>query len=291
MWPLYSLSAILLLLARGAQTAQSGGSPRLVPIPAQPGHGMNATLAKHHAKAGIDKTPILLAKRQGACRYDCDYCCDDGVCASSSEDKCCGGYYCDAGETCGNTRGCCSPGTKACHDGCIENDAECCQSVGWWCEPGQHCYLIDGYRPVCCPLGGCYDDDYTTSTITEYTTATYDYTTTDYTTTDYISTSWDWDYYSWTYWVTFYTYYIPSSTYLRTSTTTTTTTIVSVYATDTVEASSLFDEISPTLTYTIPSTATDPTSPTRSDTETLGPEATGGGGGMVMMPGLLALHP
>lgn len=78
--------------------------------------------------------------------------------------------------------------------------------------------------------------------------------------------------------MTFYTYYVHSSTDLRTSSTTTTTTIVSVYATDSADASSSLDEISATITDNVPSTATDPPRPTTSETETETETARFGGG-------------
>ncbi|KAL2822911.1 hypothetical protein BJX63DRAFT_417330 [Aspergillus granulosus] len=236
----FSLSAMLLLLAHSALAAQSTEAPRLEILPAQPGHGINTTLA---IPRDVNSAFSPLAKRQYNCPSNCQSCCQDLVCVNSLEDVCCGGYFCNAGETCANTYGrCCLEGTKACHDGCIPNDAECCESYGF-CDPGEHCYIIGNTRPAC-------------STTTEYTTSTY--------------VDWEYFYYTitWTYWVTFYTYYIPSSTEIRTSTTTITTEIVSVYATDSAEASSSFDEISATLTYTPPSTATDPPTPTPTPPET-----------------------
>lgn len=94
-----------------------------------------------------------------------------------------------------------------------------------------------------------------------------------------------------TYWVTFYTYYVPSSTDLRTSSTTTTTTIVSVYATDMADALSSFDEISATITDNVPSTATDPPRPTTSETETETETARSGGDGGFTNGGMVSGTP
>lgn len=65
-----------------------------------------------------------------------------------------------------------------------------------------------------------------------------------------------------TYWVTFYTYYIPSTASIRTSTVTTTSTIVSVKATDGSDASSSFTRLSATMSFYTPASATNPVTPT-----------------------------
>lgn len=70
-----------------------------------------------------------------------------------------------------------------------------------------------------------------------------------------------------TYWVTFYTYYAPSTASIRTSTVTTTSTIVSVHATDASDASSSFTRLSATMSFYTPATATNPPMPTDAVTD------------------------
>ncbi|KKZ61745.1 hypothetical protein EMCG_03725 [[Emmonsia] crescens] len=83
-----------------------------------------------------------LAKR--ACPAQCtQYCCiADGTCIPSRAWSCCGG-----GVVCG-------PGRKCCHNGCIDQNEECCRTPGKHCNAGYECWLINSV-PKCCPRGQC----------------------------------------------------------------------------------------------------------------------------------------
>ncbi|OJD10428.1 hypothetical protein AJ78_08404 [Emergomyces pasteurianus Ep9510] len=180
-----------------------------------------------------------LAKR--ACPAQCtQYCClSDGTCIPSRAWSCCGG-----GIVCG-------PGRKCCHNGCIDDNEECCRTPDKYCYAGYECWLIGGLHK-CCPQGqgGCGrggggggGSGRTTPPPSSppRTRGTYDYYT--WTVT-------------WTYTIVFY-----SSTELIT-TRTTTTTLVSFYATNSADASSSFDAYSATMTFEPPPSATNPPSPT-----------------------------
>jgi hypothetical protein len=198
MWS--SLGTAVLLLLVSSVVAED--SQRLTPLPAgppirneQPSPAQNESLViRRDAKLELDELFGRDLSKRNNCPYGCSICCQDGTCVSSLSDVCCGGYYCYSGNTCSNDGGCCSPGTKPCHNGCIPDGGECCRSGGY-CDPGRYCYLVDSV-PKCCPAGGCLGGgggggvDYT-----------YTYTSTDYSTsTDYYTTTYAtiWEYYSWT---------------------------------------------------------------------------------------------
>ncbi|KAK2808428.1 hypothetical protein FQN50_004636 [Emmonsiellopsis sp. PD_5] len=220
----------------------------------------------------VPRDLLTLVKRD--CPRPCasGYCCaSDGLCINSLQDSCCGGFFCN-------------PGYQCCHDGCILESEECCKSGGY-CKTGYECWKIAGV-PKCCPGGDC-DGDVDVpggggsggsggSTITRSSGGS-----------DYFTWT-----VTWTYWVTFYTYYIPSSRSIRTSTSTTTKTTVSFYATDSLDASSSFNDFSATMTFAAPASATDPPTPTDTGFGGSGSSPTSpGGNGLVAAGGVGALRP
>ncbi|PGH30107.1 hypothetical protein GX50_07127 [[Emmonsia] crescens] len=178
-----------------------------------------------------------LAKR--ACPAQCtQYCCvADGTCIPSRAWSCCGG-----GVVCG-------PGRKCCHNGCIDQNEECCRTPGKHCNAGYECWLINGV-PKCCPQGKCGSGGGRPTpppppprpTLLppppRPTRGSFDYYT--WTVT-------------WTYRVVFYT-----SVTIRTTTTTTTTSVISFYASNSADASSSFREYTATATFDPPAGATNP---------------------------------
>ncbi|EEQ86141.1 uncharacterized protein BDCG_09410 [Blastomyces dermatitidis ER-3] len=199
---------------------------------------------------------ISLAKR--ACPARCtQYCCvSDGTCIPSTAWSCCG-----RGIVCG-------PGRKCCHNGCINDNEECCRTAGRHCRAGYECWLING-RPRCCPRGVCGSggsggggggSSRTTPAPPSppRTRPSFDYYT--WTVT-------------WTYRVTFYT-----SVTIRTTTTTTTTSVVSFYASDSADASSSFRAYTATATFDPPASATDVPEPPG------GGRGGSGGGNLVALP-------
>ncbi|EQL29829.1 hypothetical protein BDFG_07607 [Blastomyces dermatitidis ATCC 26199] len=203
---------------------------------------------------------ISLAKR--ACPARCtQYCCvSDGTCIPSTAWSCCG-----RGIVCG-------PGRKCCHNGCINDNEECCRTAGRHCRAGYECWLING-RPRCCPRGVCGSggsgggggggSSRTTPAPPSppRTRPSFDYYT--WTVT-------------WTYRVTFYT-----SVTIRTTTTTTTTSVVSFYASDSADASSSFRAYTATATFDPPASATDVPEPPGGGR---GGSGGSGGGNLVALP-------
>ncbi|EER44880.1 GPI anchored protein [Histoplasma capsulatum H143] len=184
------------------------------------------------------------------------YCClSDGTCIPSLSWSCCGG-----GIVCG-------PGRKCCHDGCIDDNEECCRTAGRHCNAGYECWLINGV-PKCCPHGECGSSGggggsprpTPPPSNPPPTRPSFDYYT--WTVT-------------WTYRVVFYT-----SITIRTTTTTTTTSVVSFYASNSEDASSSFGEYTATATFSPPASATDPPEPPSGGSG----GSSGSGGNLVAVP-------
>ncbi|PGH02652.1 hypothetical protein GX51_04535 [Blastomyces parvus] len=203
---------------------------------------------------------ISLAKR--ACPAQCTaYCCvSDGTCIPSRAWSCCG-----SGIVCG-------PGRKCCHNGCINDNEECCRTAGRHCDAGLECWLINGV-PKCCPPGVCGSGGGgggnprptpPPSPSSPPNRPSFDYYT--WTVT-------------WRYYVTFYT-----SVTIRTSTTTTTTSLVSFYASNSADASSSFRKYSATATFTPPASATNVPEPPSGGSGGSGGSGAPGGGNLVALP-------
>ncbi|CEO60017.1 hypothetical protein PMG11_04661 [Penicillium brasilianum] len=202
---------------------------------------------------GLEPRAYTCRSGYSECAYDTSRCCPSGT-------SCCGTGYCaDPGDTCCTTGGTCPSGWNCCGDACSPVDGECCNG-GYYCRAGKHCRIYNGEK-VCCPSSGCSGESDSGSlggTVTAVATVTA--TTTSRTTSTYQRTYADYSYYSTTYYWTFYYYFwtsfAPYTVQTVTSTITTTTTILSVYVTDSAEASFSFSSKIRSLSSDVPYSAT-----------------------------------
>ncbi|PGH17481.1 hypothetical protein AJ79_01081 [Helicocarpus griseus UAMH5409] len=194
----------------------------------------------------------LKALMKRACPAQCtQFCCvSDGTCIPSRDWSCCGG-----GVTCG-------PGRKCCHNGCIDENEECCQTPGRHCDAGLECWKING-RPRCCKPGEC-----GSSTISRTRTST-DRATRTTTSSGSEATYYTWTI-TWTYWTVI----------ARITSTRTTTEIVSFYGTNSADASSSLRSYTATATFSPPGSGSRPSS---TSAPTGG--SSGGGNNLFGVPG------
>jgi hypothetical protein len=181
-------------------------------------------------------------------------------CCPSSNTCCSYGYCLEPGKIC-CPNGSCDEGNTCCGNGCMPTGSQCCRD-GRYCEAGNMCVLYDG-RGVCCTDLSCTAvvDGGSTSyvrtttqapdppapTITQPPPQTTEFTIVDSYTTYYWTVRWRYFSYYWT---------VFQARSTVTYTTITYTTIYTTTATDIAQASSIFDDLSRTLTFSTPAEAT-----------------------------------
>ncbi|KAI9372256.1 hypothetical protein BJX61DRAFT_508048 [Aspergillus egyptiacus] len=200
----------------------------------------------------------------GLCRYSgrccpepTDACCEDGTCIQKAIHYCCSrsgrcpiGELCCSGGCIPGGADCCSeghycpPGKKCCHDGCIPEADQCCRSGGYCRSPNQ-CYVYLSGEQTCCPEAGCYSDSQIIY----------------------------WYYYVYWYIMVYYevTIEVTTSTLSLTSSRESTSTELTLTAENSASVSSMFEELSSSLSaaaQTTPNLADLPTMTTTSTSST-----------------------
>ncbi|KAF7957808.1 hypothetical protein EAE96_003378 [Botrytis aclada] len=206
----------------------------------------------------------LCPSNLGCCPRD-ENCCGSSFCVKHGE-SCCQGFTCEVGWNC-----CTYPY-------CYPDGGNCC-SDGSYCTAGNICVNVRGSIKCCTDLtcSGHTSGSVTISTPSVTTAPTvitssitkvpepsitlkpipvYEYY--------YYTVTW----YYWSYYYYYYTIHVDLGTSTR-STQITTTTTISVYETNSAAASSIFQQLSTTLSFSTPTAATLPTqTPPSSPTQT-----------------------
>ncbi|KAF2763249.1 hypothetical protein EJ05DRAFT_472164 [Pseudovirgaria hyperparasitica] len=230
---------------------------------------------------GMDMFAAMKSRRQscsagyGIC-YETGRCCPDpdgqggccdgsGVCITAGDTCCAAGHACQAGRDCcgdgcvtegsqccqGTTVYVCTSDEECCSDSCMPIGSQCCDN-GQYCESGNSCYSFDDDPSdiFCCTNEACtaYVEGGVTTTRT--TSQAPPQSTRLPSTEEY---QYYYIVYTWYYYAYYYT--LVQRTSVVTYTYTTTTTTLSIYATNSQEASSIGESQIETITRIPPEDA------------------------------------